>query len=92
MQPQSNQNALIALILSILGIIGLLPIVGSIIGLILANKAKAEIDASGGTQSGGDMAKIARILSIVGLAIFGIGAVCFCAIFALSLAGVATGM
>ncbi len=58
-----------------LGIAGfvLCPILPHIAGWILANQSLAAIEASGGWLTGEGMAKAGKVLSIVGLALYGIG-------------------
>ena len=60
-----------ALVTSIAGWI-ICPIILHIVGWVLANQSLATIRASGGTVGGEGMAKAARILSIVGLVLYGV--------------------
>jgi len=64
-QPQTNKKAIWALVT---GLVGLLccGLVG-IAGIVLGNQAKAEIDGSGGAQTGRGMAQAGFILGIVAL-------------------------
>jgi hypothetical protein len=47
------------------------PIVLHIVGWVLANSSLSAIRASGGTLGGDGMAKAARIMSIIGLVLYG---------------------
>jgi len=85
--PQkSNGKATAALVCSILNFV-LCPVVLAIVGLVLANQASREIRASGGTQSGEGIANAARIISIIGIALGGVGLVAVVAILAISFLG-----
>lgn len=70
-KPKNKKNlnedpAIIALVFAILGLT-FLPLIGSIIGLVLANSAIRKIAADPGTYGGGEIADVAKILSIIGL-------------------------
>mgnify|MGYP001817095408 CR=1 FL=1 len=69
--PQTDSKAIWALVSAIAGFF-LCPIVLHIVGWVLANQSLATIRASGGTVGGEGMAKAARILSIVGLVLYGV--------------------
>ncbi len=60
------------------------PLVLSIVGLVLANQSLAAIEASNGQLAGDGMAKVARILSIVGLVLMALAAVTLLAIFGIA--------
>jgi len=60
----TNQKAVISLVLGILGL-GCCPIMGPV-ALFISNKARAEINASGGQQGGGGLAQAGLILGILG--------------------------
>lgn len=73
-QPQTNNNAIIALVLSIVSW-AICPIVAAIVALVFASKAKKEIDQSGGWQTGSGFVTAAKIIAwinIVFMIIFGI--------------------
>lgn len=55
--PQTSGLAIASLILSILGLVGILPLIGSIIGIILGYMAKGTIAESRGTIGGDGLAK-----------------------------------
>jgi hypothetical protein len=61
-----------ALVAAIAGFV-VCPVVLHIVGWVLANQSLATIRASGGTVGGDGIAKAARIVSIVGLVITGVG-------------------
>lgn len=69
--PATDDKAVWALVTSIAGWI-ICPIILHIVGWVLANQSLATIRASGGTVGGEGMAKAARILSIVGLVLYGV--------------------
>lgn len=75
-QPQgptgTNNKAIWALVLGILSIL-CCGFVAGIPALILGRSAKAEIDASGGAQSGRGMAQAGFILGIIGICLSVIG-------------------
>lgn len=77
-------TAIIALVFSILGLT-LLPLIGSIIGLVLANSALRKAQADPSKYGGEDLARIARIVSIVGLILALLFIVFFLLIFVLIL-------
>jgi len=68
---RTDDKAVWALVTSIAGFV-LCPILLHIIGWVLANQSLATIRASGGTIGGDGIAKAARILSIVGLVLYGV--------------------
>lgn len=73
-QPQTNNNAIIALVLAIVSW-AVCPIVAAIVALVFASKAKKEIEQSGGWQTGGGFVTAAKIIAwinIVFMIIFGI--------------------
>jgi uncharacterized membrane protein len=70
--------AMASLVLSILGLVGVLPLLGSIIGLILGYMARNDIESSGGTLGGSDLAKWGIILGWIGIGI-GLLICCFVA-------------
>lgn len=65
--PRNSTTAIASLVLSILGLIGILPLIGSIVGLILGYNARNEIDRSGGSLGGRGMAQWGIILGWVGV-------------------------
>lgn len=86
-QQQSNNNALISLILGICCYIGL-GILTGIPAVIFGHKALKEIDRSGGTQSGKPLAIIGLVLGYMG--IVGTLLVClFIGVFVLGIFGAA---
>jgi hypothetical protein len=64
--------AIITLVASILGIT-VFPLIGSIIAVIVGPMAKREIDESGGTLGGENLAQIGIILGWIGLGLSFIG-------------------
>ena len=64
----TSTNAILSLILSILGLIGIVPVIGSILGLVFGYNARKEIEASD-DLSGEGMAQWGIILGWVGLAL-----------------------
>ncbi len=65
----SSPLATASLVLSILGLVGVLPLLGSIIGLILGYMARNDIESSGGILGGDELAKWGIILGWVGIAL-----------------------
>ncbi len=74
--PKTSGKAIASLVLSILGLVGVLPLIGSILGVILGNSARGEIARSAGSLTGEEMARIGVILGWVGLALWAVGFVC----------------
>jgi hypothetical protein len=68
--PPTDDKAVWALVSAIAGFF-LCPIVLHIVGWVLASSSLAAIRASGGTLGGDGMAKAARIISIIGLVLYG---------------------
>jgi len=60
--------AIVALVAGILGV-SLFPLIGSLVAVIVGPMAKREIDESGGTLGGENLAQIGIILGWVGLAL-----------------------
>jgi hypothetical protein len=69
---RTEDRAVWALVASIAGFV-LCPVILHIIGWVLANQSLEAIRASGGALSGEGLARAARILSIIGLVLFGVG-------------------
>ena len=78
--PQSSGNATAALVLGICGIF-VCPIVCSILAIVFAGKAYAEIDYSGGRIGGRGMAQAGKILGWVGLALWGLALLVYVGLF-----------
>ena len=85
---QTNGKAIAALILAILGLIGVLPLIGSILGIVLGNGARAEIRDSYGAQEGDGLAQAGVIVGWIGVA-FAVLAVLSLCVFFLFLGGLA---
>ncbi len=85
-QPQTNNNAVISLILGICCYVGL-GILTGIPAVLFGHKALREIDRSAGTQGGKPLAIIGLVLGYMG--IVGTLAVCFFLIFVFGLFGIA---
>lgn len=68
--PETDQNAIIALVCAFLAW-AICPIVLAIVALVFARKAESSIAASGGMKTGDGLAKAARIISWIHLALFG---------------------
>jgi hypothetical protein len=85
---ETNTNAIISLVLAI----GAFAICGlaAIPAIMLGNKAIAEIDSSGGTQSGRGMAQAGRIVGWVAIAMWVIGIALFVLIFVVAAASSTT--
>lgn len=65
----TSTNAILSLILSILGLIGIVPVIGSILGLVFGYKARKEIELSAGELGGEVMVQWGIILGWIGLAL-----------------------
>ena len=79
--PPNSTMAIVSLVAGILGLT-LFPLLGSIVALVTAQMAKREIEESGGTIGGENLARIGMILGWIGLAL----GLCFCCIFVASFA------
>jgi hypothetical protein len=66
--PQADGTATAALVIAVVGFF-ICPPVGAIVALVMANSAQRRIEASGGRLSGLELAKAARIVAIVELAL-----------------------
>jgi hypothetical protein len=73
--PTTEGNALAALLLAIASFL-ICPVIPAIIALVLANTAKRNIEASGGTKTGEGMVTAARVIAWIhlGLAVLGTAA------------------
>lgn len=67
--PPLSGSAIASLIFSILGLVGVLPMVGSVIGLLLGHNARKEIDQSAGAVSGHSLAQAGIIVGWLGIAL-----------------------
>jgi hypothetical protein len=85
-QPQTNNNAVISLILGICCYIGL-GILTGIPAVIFGHRALRQIDGSAGTQGGKPLAIIGLVLGYLG--IFGTLAVCLFFVFVIGIFGAA---
>ena len=81
-QPESSGKAIAALILGICGLV-VCPLVCSILAIVFAIQARAEIEESGGRLSGAQNAQVGLILGWVGVAICAVG-IGFFLLFALT--------
>lgn len=84
-----SNNAFLSFVAGIMGLT-VLPILGSILAIILGNKAKLEIDRNWGTLDGEKFAQVGIILGWFGigfslLSVFLAGFVIFCALTMLAL-------
>jgi hypothetical protein len=87
MAPQTNSMAIISLVAGILGWVAV-PVIASIIAIILGIKARNDIKASNGTQTGDGMALTGIILGASSLVVICIAAICFgISIFAAAASG-----
>jgi hypothetical protein len=66
--PQADGTATAALVIAIVGFF-ICPPVGAIVALVMANSAQRRIEASEGRLSGLELAKAARIIAIIELAL-----------------------
>jgi hypothetical protein len=70
----NSQNAIIALVLAIAAWV-VCPLICSIIALVFAKKADAEIQASNGQLQGGTLVTVAKIVAWINIAFFALFAV-----------------
>jgi hypothetical protein len=73
--PATHALAIVSLILSVLGLVGILPLVGSIGGIISGRSAQREILAKPEAHSGEGLARAGVVLGWVGIAI-GLALIC----------------
>jgi hypothetical protein len=79
MAPRTSTNAIISLIGSIAGI-SLLPILGSIVGIICGHMAKSEIKRSAGMVTGNGLATAGLIIGYLTIAL-GLCILCIAVLF-----------
>ena len=72
-QPKTNVLAIVSLIASIVGFIGILPIIGSIAGVITGHISLNQLKSNG--ENGRGMALAGTIVGYVGLAFWIVGAI-----------------
>ncbi len=84
--PPTNGLAVASLVLSLLGLVGILPLLGTILGLIFGYSARNQIAQSRGTQGGEGMAKAGIIIGWVTLGIWALG-ICAGLIFGFAIPG-----
>jgi hypothetical protein len=70
-----ERNSALAVVALVSGIVGItmFPMIGSVFALIFGRLAKREIDESGGTLGGYDLAQAGLILGWIGLALMFLG-------------------
>ncbi len=78
--PVVNTSAILSLVLSILSYF-LLPLIGSIIGIILGYQARRSIRASNGHETGEGLATAGIVIGWIHIALFVILALIFCVFF-----------
>jgi hypothetical protein len=88
--PPTDDKAVWALVSAIAGFL-ICPIVLHIVGWALASASLTSIRASGGTLGGEGLAKAARIISIIGLVLYGLGILLFVLVAVLGLAAMPSG-
>jgi len=71
--PPTNGLAIASLVLSLLGLIGVLPLLGTVLGLIFGYSARNQIAQSQGTQGGEGLAKAGIIIGWVALGLWALG-------------------
>ncbi len=81
---RTNVLALISMIASILGLVWMLPVVGSIVGVVLGHMARKQIAQTG--EQGAGMATAGLVIGYIGLGLFVAGVALYIGIFALSFA------
>jgi len=69
-RPKTYGLAVISLVLAILGLLPVLPLIGSIIGIVTGNIARKEIIANRDRYTGEAYAKAGIILGWIGVALF----------------------
>ncbi|MCS7282659.1 MAG: DUF4190 domain-containing protein [Anaerolineae bacterium] len=84
--PQTNGLAIASLVLSLLGLVGVLPLLGTILGLIFGYSAKSQIAQSRGTQGGAGLAQAGIVIGWVTLGLYALVA-CLVLVFGLAIPG-----
>lgn len=88
--PPTNGLAIASLVLSLLGLIGVLPLLGTVLGLIFGYSARNQIAQSRGTQGGEGLAKAGIIMGWVTLGIWALG-ICAALVFGVALPALGLG-
>ncbi len=70
--PSTSGMAIASLVLSILGLIGVLPLIGSIVGVILGYMAKGQIAGSRGRIGGEGVAKGGIVVGWIAIVLWGV--------------------
>ncbi len=68
--PPTSGSAIAAFILSLLGLFQVLPLLGTIAGLVMGYSARSDIRNSGGRLGGEGLAQAAIILGWIGVALY----------------------
>ena len=71
--PPTSGSAIAAFILSLLGLLQILPLLGTIAGLVLGYHARNNIRASHGNLGGDGLAQAAIIIGWIGVALYIVG-------------------
>lgn len=84
--PPTNGMAIASLVLSLLGLLQILPLIGSVLGLIFGYSARNQIAQSRGMQGGEGMARAGIIIGWVTLGLWALG-ICAALIFGVAVPG-----
>ncbi len=84
--PPTNGLAVASLVLSLLGLVGILPLIGTVLGLIFGYSARNQIAQSRGLQGGEGLAQAGIIIGWVTLGIWALG-ICAALIFGVVVPG-----
>lgn len=84
--PATNNLAVVSLVMSILSFV-VLPVIGSIVGLVLGYQARREIRQSQGQQSGEGLATAGIIIGWVGIGLTVLVILGFCLIVVIGVSG-----
>jgi hypothetical protein len=84
--PPTNGLAIASLVLSLLGLVGILPLLGTVLGLIFGYSARNQIVQSRGMQSGEGLARAGIIIGWITLGIWALG-ICLVIIFGVAVPG-----
>jgi hypothetical protein len=77
-QPGNHSLAIVSLVLSVLGLVAVLPLVGSIGGLVTGTIARREIRANPELYTGAGMAQAGIILGWIGIALVAVALLGLC--------------
>jgi hypothetical protein len=87
MSPPTSPLAIVSLVASILGLIGILPLIGSVVGVVLGHIALNQIKARPNAVGGSGLAKAGLIIGYIGIALMVLVILLVCVFWLVAIVG-----